>query len=102
MGTRSKGPQQSERQLPLQLLGTPHEEQAAHLLHMCKGPRSSPFVLSVFESLHGHKSVDSVGLLVVALTPLAPSFLPPILLQDSPSSAIVWLQVSASVSISCG
>jgi hypothetical protein len=34
------------RDSPLfQLLGGPHEDQTAHLLHMCKEPRSSPCIL---------------------------------------------------------
>ena len=42
-GRRSSGRQLSQRQPPLQLLGTPHENQAAHL-QMCRGPGSSPSV----------------------------------------------------------
>ena len=40
-----------------------------------------------FVSLSGPRLVDSVGFLVVSLTPLAPPILPPPLPQDSPTSA---------------
>jgi Holliday junction resolvasome RuvABC endonuclease subunit len=39
-GKGSKGRQQSQRQLHLQLLGDPHEDQAAELLQICGVPRS--------------------------------------------------------------
>jgi hypothetical protein len=42
MGRGSNHRQRSQRQPLLQLLGAPHENQAAHLLQICRGPRSSP------------------------------------------------------------
>lgn len=39
--TGSTGRQQSQRRPSFQLLGDPHEDRAAHLLHMCGGPRST-------------------------------------------------------------
>ena len=44
-GMRSKGSQWSQRQHPFQLLGDPHEDQAARLLQMCQWPRSSLHML---------------------------------------------------------
>lgn len=41
----SSGWQQSQRQPRLQLLGSPHEDQAARLLQICRSPRSSPCIL---------------------------------------------------------
>lgn len=41
---------------------------------------------SVFISPHGPRIVGSIDFLVVSLTPLAPSILPPPLPQDYPSS----------------
>ena len=43
----SKGRQQSQRQLPLQLLGDPYEATAIHL-QMCRGPRASPCMLFIW------------------------------------------------------
>jgi hypothetical protein len=75
------------------LLGIPHEEPAAHLLQMCRGPCSSPPPScslvggSVSVSLHEPRLVDSVGLLVMCFTSPAHSVLSPTLPQDYPSSA---------------
>lgn len=44
-GKGSHGRQQNQRQPQIRLLGEPHEDQAAHLLQMCRGPRSSPCTL---------------------------------------------------------
>jgi len=82
---------QSPRQALLHMLGFLHEEQAAHLLHTCRGPRSalacSLVVCSVSLIPNGPRLVDFVVLLVVSLTP--PACLIPFLSlsQDSPSSA---------------
>ena len=55
-GTESIGRQQNQGQSQLQLLGNPYENQAAHLLHMCRGARSSPcHSLIVVQSLGGPK-----------------------------------------------
>ena len=42
MGKGSKVGQQSQRQSFLQLLGDPHEKLAVYILHLHRGPRSSP------------------------------------------------------------
>lgn len=84
-GRRASGRQLSQRQPPLHLLEDPHEEQAAHLPQMCREPRSSHRMLlgwwfSLWEPphpRHGLRLVDSVGFIVVSLTPLAPSILSP-------------------------
>jgi hypothetical protein len=44
-GTGSIGRQQSQGKSPCQLLGDQYEDQAVHLLHMCRGPRSSSYML---------------------------------------------------------
>jgi hypothetical protein len=80
-GKGSKGRQQSQRQ-PLLLLLVLHEDQAVQLLHMFRGPRSTPCMLSVSVG-----PCDSVGFLSVSLTSLAPSILLPPIPQDSPCSA---------------
>jgi hypothetical protein len=46
---------------PLQFLGNLHEEQAAHLLQMCSGPRSNPWMLLV-RSLWGPMDPDEMTL----------------------------------------
>jgi hypothetical protein len=53
------------------LLGNPYEDQAAHLLQICRGPGSSPCMLfdwwfSLCEP-HGPMLLDSIGLLVMFL-----------------------------------
>jgi hypothetical protein len=78
-GGGSTGRQQSQGQPLFQLLGELHEDKAAHLLHMCRRPRSSP-VYSLFGGSDcgrppGSRSVDSDGLLVETLSPLEPSIL---------------------------
>ena len=40
--------QQSQRYPLIQLLVDPHEDQATHMLQMCMGPRSSPYMLFVW------------------------------------------------------
>jgi hypothetical protein len=44
-GSVTKDRQQSQNWPLLHFLGESHEDHAAHLLHMCKGLRSSPFML---------------------------------------------------------
>jgi hypothetical protein len=74
-----------------QLLRLEHEDQAAHLLHKCKGIgpfHTSSFVgSSVSMKPYGPRLVDPIGFLVVPLTHLAPSTLPSYLPQESLSSA---------------
>ena len=41
----SNSRQQSQRQPPLKLLGNSQEDQTAHLLQKCRGPRSNPSML---------------------------------------------------------
>ena len=64
-----------------------HGDHAAHLLHICRGPRPNTWMLhgcgSISVSTHGPGLVDSIGLLVVSLIPLAPSVLLSILTEDS-------------------
>jgi len=82
------------RDNPTPTVRSPHEDPEAQLLHMCRGPRSIPCMLSGWQfSLykpHGHRLVDYVGLLVVSLTTLAPSVLPPPLQQDSPQFYLMF------------
>lgn len=87
---RPKGRQQSERQTLFLLLGIPYEDPAAQLLHMQRRPRPDTGMLSGWqfsfcESVYGPRLIDSAGFLVVFLTPLAPSFLSPLLPQNFPS-----------------
>ena len=56
---------------------------------------------SVSVSPYGPMLLDSVGLLVVSLTFLAPTILPLNHLHDSHKLSLIELCVSASVSISC-
>ena len=68
-----------------QLLGDPHGDQAACLLHMCRGPLSScvcSFIGgSVSDRLKEFKLVDSVGLHVVEVLPPSKPSVPPLVLQ---------------------
>lgn len=60
-GMGSKDRQQSQRQPLLLLLVVPHEDLHAQLLHMCKGPKSIPCVLSggsVLVGLYGLSLVE--------------------------------------------
>jgi hypothetical protein len=76
-GMGCMGRQQIRAQPPLQLLGDPHEDQDAHLLHICGGPRSSP--CSFFDlwlvslGSQGSSLVYSVGFPVESLSSLGPS-----------------------------
>ena len=107
----SKGRQQSQRQPTLQLLGDPHEDQASHLLHRCRGPTFSPCrIFGWWVRLgepHEPRLVDSVYHLVLSLTPPTPSIFSspthktPQLCLLFPSSIYCWLWDSVSVSISC-
>jgi hypothetical protein len=45
-----EGRQEIQGQPLLQLLGAVHRDQAAHLLHICRGPRSKPYWLLVGSS----------------------------------------------------
>jgi hypothetical protein len=75
----SYGKGNTVRASPCSMLEDPHEEQTVHLLHMCKGPSSSPHILfggaSVSGSPNGPRLVYFVGLIVVSLTTPTPSFL---------------------------
>lgn len=57
--------------------------------------------LSASVNSYTSRIVSSVGFLVTPLTPLAPTILPPHLLQDSQVLPNVRLWVSASVSMGC-
>lgn len=87
-GRGSCGRQQSQREL----LGDPHKDQAAHP-YKCGGRglgSASICLVGGLVSVSSHSGpsvVDTVGLLVVSLTPPAHSLLSPSLPQDSPSSA---------------
>lgn len=74
----------------LQLLGDPHEGHAA-ICYKCVGGLGPDHECSLLSGLvsvgpSGPGLVDSVGLLVVSLTPVAPSILLLILPQDFPCS----------------
>lgn len=73
-GKGSKGRQQSQRQVQLLLLGVLHENQAAYVLHMCRGTRPVPCVCdsSVSVSPYGPRLVDPIGFLVVSFSPFSP------------------------------
>jgi hypothetical protein len=102
-GRGSNGRQHGQRQPPLHLLGDPHEDHAKHLLQMCEGPRSSPYMLfgSVSVNSHGPRLVDYVGLLVVSLNLWLHQPLPPFFHKIPHAMPDVWLWVSISVSICC-
>lgn len=79
------------RQPLLQLLGDLHEDQAAHMLQVYRGPRSKPCIhASVSVSPQRLRLGDSEGLVVESLTLLAHSFQFPTLPQDSSSSAMMF------------
>lgn len=103
--TRETGSAHSRQQIQGQLLGCPREDQAAPLLHMCRGlgPACVHSLVggSIFESPQWSRLVDPVGVLVESLSPLRSSILPPTLPQDSFAPSNVCLWVSASFSISC-
>lgn len=88
----SKGGQQSQRQSLLQL-GFPHEDQAEHVLHMCRGLSpahvsslvGSSVSVSPYRPRLDSVGFDSVRFLMVFLTSLAPSILLPHSLHESPS-----------------
>jgi hypothetical protein len=70
-GNRSKDRQQSET-TPVPALGVLHEDPAVELLHIYIGPRTHAGSLvdsSVSMSPYGPGFVDSVGFLLVSLTP---------------------------------
>lgn len=80
----SKGGQQSiiQRQPLFQLLGDPLDDQAAYLLNICRGYRSSPYIFfswwfSFCEGLMGPDYLPLIGLFVVCLISLAASILLP-------------------------
>jgi hypothetical protein len=90
-GKGSRDRQQGQSQPLLLQLQVPHEDQAAHLLHMYQETTSISGMLfgwwfSFCEPLWS-RLVDSVGFLVVSLATLDPSILPLPLLQDSLISA---------------
>ena len=67
-----------------------HMKTKIHICYECVGGLSPALVFlvvgSVSVSHHGPRLVDSKGLLLVSLTPLAGSILFPTLPQDSPST----------------
>jgi hypothetical protein len=99
-GRGATGWHQIQGQHPLRLLRNTHEDQAAHLLHMCwvrvDAAHACLFVCSVSGSPQGFKLFDSVGLPVV----VSQSF--PQLLHTTPQApSNVWLCTSTSVWTSC-
>lgn len=78
--------QQSQIQPLIPLLGDPHEDQADHQVHMCRGPRSSSCLVlcaSVSKTLLGPTLLGSVGLFVKLLLPLGPSIFHSTLMQGA-------------------
>ena len=66
----SIGRQQIERQPPLQLLWDPHEEQHAHLLHMCGGLGQACTQFLVSNSVSGNSQISRwLNLLVFLWNP---------------------------------
>jgi hypothetical protein len=85
---------------PVPILGVPYEQP----LHMGKGSRSILYMLfdtSVSMSQYDARLVYSVMFLIMSVMLLAPSFLPPCLLKDSPRPLNVWLWTAELVSTSC-
>jgi hypothetical protein len=81
--------QQIQGQHPIQLLEDTHEDQVAHLLHMCREPSFGPcslFGSSVSGNPPRVQVRFTVDLPVECLSSMGPSILPLTLLQDSPSS----------------
>ena len=73
----------------------PHEDQAAQLLHMCRGPRSVLRMLPVDSSLSvdpfGVRLVEAVGFLTVSLTPVTPTWVHTWIL-----GTVLWLPTGVS------
>ena len=80
---------QSQRQSLLQMLGDPHEDQAAHLLQMCREPR----LVSQSLCTPTGPSRLTPQVFPVSLTPLACSLLPTALMPEL-RPPDVWLWVS--------
>lgn len=100
----SKGLQECQRHLMLQLLGAEHKE-VIQLLHMVRCLGKAPCVVfgwwfSFYEP-HGPRLIYSVSLLVVSLTTLVHSILCSTLHKTPSALPGVWLQAYVSVSISC-
>lgn len=95
--------QWSQTHLPFQYLGT-HMKSKLHIYYKwvgCLGPDLTRSLVGVLCE-HPWSQVDSVGILVMFLTPLAHSMLSPTLSQDASNSAWCLAVLSASVYISCG